>query len=70
MSNTRNLTVDESETLLRKLVIALGTYPAAHAALRVISENGCGVFRTDDGATVVSVENHHHTNEYNSYAYD
>lgn len=41
---TRNLTADESATLLRNLTIRLGTHSRAEQALVVIAEMGAGVF--------------------------
>ena len=44
---TRNLTVDESAALLRKLSIAVG-HNAAQSALSVIAEFGAGVFMAEE----------------------
>jgi len=40
----RPLTVEESDKLLRSLIIALGASAATHA-LRVIAEAGVGIYR-------------------------
>lgn len=41
---TRNLTVDESAALVRKLHIALGRPTQVDSALQVIAELGFGIF--------------------------
>lgn len=43
---TRNLTVDESAALVRKLHVELGNHTHVDTALRVIAELGFGIFAT------------------------
>lgn len=49
---TRDLTTDESETLVRRLSIALGPTQAEHA-LRVIGESGHGIFAVESGIVAI-----------------
>lgn len=41
---TRNLTIDETSELMRRLTVELG-YFGGQTALRVIAELGCGIFK-------------------------
>lgn len=41
---TRNLTVEESAALVRKLHLALGKSHLVDAALRVVADMGLGIF--------------------------
>lgn len=45
---TRNLTADESAKLLRGLHLTLGNTNLVNAVLRVVADQGLGIFVVDD----------------------
>ena len=45
---TRNLTVEESATLVRNLHLTLGRMDLVNAALRVVADLGAGIFMAEE----------------------